>query len=233
MQFSGVVTIPGIYNVSSNLGQNHLQIAAGVSPDYQRVKPNNTLHHISQILIEDIDERVERVGSHEGEAALHAAEKAFHGILEQVYPPSLEWSPLHHSGEADGPGEGSNSYHKRPRRSSFTTDISSHSMLQSLPAPLSPYRYSRSLFLPYQPLASTGMASRFGFPALQIRREAKDAKGFDKMVIHLDGDKLSICRLTTATAKKVPGKSKYAIFPYIQTWIPGKGGVKIKPSLAK
>jgi len=60
------------------------------------------------------------------------------------------------------------------------------------------------------------MASRFGFPALQIRREAKDAKGFDKMAIHLDGDKLSICGLTTATAKKVPGKSKYAIFPYIQ-----------------
>jgi hypothetical protein len=96
--------------------------------------------------MEDIDERV---GSHEGEAALQAAEKAFHGILEQVYPPSLECSPLHHSGESgDGPGEGSNSYHKRPRRNSFTTNISSHSMLQSLPAPLSPYSYGRSLFVP-------------------------------------------------------------------------------------
>jgi len=222
MQFSGVVTIPGMYNVSSNLGQNHIQIPTGVSPDYQMVRPNNALHHISQILMEDIDDRV---GSHEGEAALQAAEKSFHGILEQVYPLSLEWSPLHHSGEAgDGPGEGSNSYHKRPRRSSFTTDIFSNSMLQSLQAPLSPYSYGRSSFQPYQPLASTGRASRFGFPALQIRREAKDAKGFDKMVIHLVGDKLSICRLTTAKAKEVAGKSKYAIFqisdprnnPYIQ-----------------
>jgi hypothetical protein len=88
-------------------------------------------------------------------------------------------------------------------------------MLQSFLAPMSPYSYGR-MNLPYQPLASTGRASRFGFPALQIRREAKDAKGFDKMVIHLDGDKLSICRLTTAKAEKVPGKSKYAIVPYIQ-----------------
>ncbi|CAD6334916.1 unnamed protein product [Miscanthus lutarioriparius] len=180
MQFSGVVTIPGMYNVSSNLGQNHLQIAAGVSPDYQRIRSNNALHHISQILMEDVDERV---GSHEGEADLQAAEKAFYDILEQVYPPSLYWSSLHHSGEAgEGPGEGSNTYHKRPRRSSFTTDISSHSMLQSLPAPLSPYSYGRSLFLPYQPLASTGRASRFGFSALQIGREAEDGKGFDKMI---------------------------------------------------
>jgi hypothetical protein len=210
MQFSGVVTIPGMYNVSSNLGQNHLQIAAGVSPDYQRIKSNNALHHISQILMEDVDERV---GSHEGEAALQAAEKAFYDILEQVYPPSLNWSSLHHSGEAgEGPGEGSNSYHKRPRRSSFTIDISSHSMLQSLPAPLSPYSYGRSLFLPYQPLASTEKASIFGFSALQIRREAEDGKGFDKMVICLEKDKLSICRLATTKAKIVAGKSKYATF---------------------
>jgi hypothetical protein len=59
MQFSGVVTIPGMYNVSSNLKQNHLQIAAGVSPDYQRIRSNNALHHISQILMEDVDERVD------------------------------------------------------------------------------------------------------------------------------------------------------------------------------
>jgi hypothetical protein len=97
-------------------------------------------------------------------------------------------------------------------------------MLQPLPTPLSPYSYGRSLFLPYQPLASTGRASRFGFSALQIRREAEDGKGFDKMVICLDNDKLSICKLTTAKAKKEVGKSKYAIFqitdhknnPYIQ-----------------
>jgi hypothetical protein len=212
MQFSGVVTIPGMYNVSSNLGQNHLQIAAGVSPDYQRIKSNNALHHISQILMEDVDESV---GSHEGEAALQAAEKAFYDILEQVYPPSLNWSSLHHSGEAgEGPGEGSNSYHKRPRRSSFTIDISSHSMLQSLPAPLSPYSYGRSLFLPYQPLASTEKASIFGFSALQIRREAEDGKGFDKMVICLEKDKLSICRLATTKAKIVAGKSKYPRLVY-------------------
>jgi hypothetical protein len=67
MQFSGVVTIPGMYNVSSNLGQNHLQIAAGVSLDYQRIRSNNALHHISRILMEDVDERI---SSHEGEAAL-------------------------------------------------------------------------------------------------------------------------------------------------------------------
>jgi len=232
MQFSAVVTIPGMYNVSSNLGQNHLQIAAGVSPDYQRIRSNNALHHISQILMEDVDERV---GLHEGEAALQAAEKAFYDILEQVNPPSLDWSPLHHSGEAgEGPGEGSNSYHKRPRRSSFTTDISSHSMffeesshrmLQPLPAPLIPNSYGRSLFLPYQqPLASTGRTSRFGFSALEIRREAEDGNRFDKMVICLEKDKLSICRLTTTKAKIVARKSKYAIFqitdyrnsPYIQ-----------------
>jgi hypothetical protein len=61
-------------------------------------------------------------------------------------------------------------------------------------------------------LASTGRASRFGFPALQIRRETEDAKGFDKMVIRLDDSKLYICRLITTRAKKAVGKSKYAIF---------------------
>ncbi|AQK79425.1 scarecrow-like protein 9 [Zea mays] len=221
MQFSGVVTIPGMHNVSTNLGQNHLQITTGVSPDYQRIRSNNALHHISQILMEDVDERV---GSHEGGAALQDAEKAFYDILQQVYPPSLDWSPLHNSSEAGGPNEGSSNYHKRPRRSSFTNDISSHSMLQSLPAPLSPYGYGRSLLLPYQSLANTGRASRFGSPALQTRREAEDAKWFDKMVINLDDDKLFISILTTAKAKRIVGKSKYAIFqitghrnnPYIQ-----------------
>jgi hypothetical protein len=45
-----------------------------------------------------------------------------------------------------------------------------------------------------------------------MRREAEDEKGFDKMVICLDNDKLSIFRQATTKAKKVVGKSKFAIF---------------------
>ncbi|CAL4896093.1 unnamed protein product [Urochloa decumbens] len=216
-QLSNLVTIPGMYNVNSNLGQNQLQISAGVGPDYQRIRSSNALHHISQMLMEDVDERV---GLHEGEAALHAAEKSFYDILGQVYPPS--WPPLCSNNEADGPDQSMNNYHKRHRRNSFTSDSSSRSMLHPLPAPLSPYNYGRSLFLPYQPLTSTVRATRFGFPALQIIRGAEDARGFDKLIIYLDSDKLSICRLTTKA--KIVEKSKYAVFqitdhrnnPYIQ-----------------
>ena len=219
-EISDLVTIPGMYNVTSNLGQNKLQFSAGVSPDYhQRIRSNNALHNISQMLMEDVHERV---GLHEGEAALHAAEKAFYDILEQVYPPS--WPPLCTNNESDGPDESRNNYQKRPRRTSSTSDVSSHSMLHPLPAPVSPYNYGRSLFMPYQPSTSTGRAARFGFPAFQIIRSAEDAKGFDKLVIYLDSGKLSICRLTTKA--KVVEKSKYAVFqitdhrgskyPYIQ-----------------
>ncbi|PUZ63653.1 hypothetical protein GQ55_3G085500 [Panicum hallii var. hallii] len=204
-EISDLVPIPGMYNVSSNLGQNQLQIPAGISPDYQRIRSNNALHNISQMLMEDVDERI---GLHEGEAALHAAEKAFYDILEQVYPPS--WPPLCSNNEADGPDESRNNCQKRPRRTSSTSDMSSRSVLHPLPAPLSPYNYGRSLFMPYQPSTSTGRAARFGFPALQIIRSAEDAKGFDKSVIYLDSDKLCICRLTTK-AKEVE-KSKYAVF---------------------
>ncbi|CAN6340299.1 unnamed protein product [Urochloa humidicola] len=216
-QVSDQLTIPGTYNVTSILGQNQLQISAGASSDYQRIRSNNALHHISQMLMEDVDERV---GLHEGEAALHAAEKAFYDILGQVYPSS--WTPLCSNNEADGPDESTGHYQKRPRRTGFTSDISSRSMVHSLPAPLSPYNYGRSLFLPYQPLTNTGRPPRFGFPAMQILRGANDAKGFDKLVIYLESDKLSICRLTTKA--KVVEKSKYAVFqitdhrnnPYIQ-----------------
>ncbi|OEL29014.1 Scarecrow-like protein 9 [Dichanthelium oligosanthes] len=152
--------------------------------------------------------------------ALQAAEKGFYEILGQVYPAS--WTPLCSSNEAYGPDESRNNCQKRPRRTSFTSDISSHSMLHPLPAPSSPYNYGRSLFLPYQPLTSIGRAARFGFPALQIIRGAEDAKGYDKLVIYLDSGKLSICRLTTKA--KVVKESKYRVFeitdhrnnPYIQ-----------------
>ncbi|WVZ95825.1 hypothetical protein U9M48_041539 [Paspalum notatum var. saurae] len=222
-QLSGVVTIPGTYNASSSFGQNHLQIAGEVSPDYQRIRSNNALQHISQILMEDVDERI---SLHEEEAAIQAAEKAFYDILGQ---PSLNWPSVHNNNEGGGPYEGSNNYHKRPRRTCSTSDISKHSMLQSLPNPMSPYSYGRSLFLTYQPLTSIGRASKFGFPVLQIRRGAEDAKGFDKMVIYLDSNKLSISILTTKT--KVVEKSKYPIFeitdhrnnPYIQDLGAGEG----------
>jgi hypothetical protein len=205
-QFSNLITIPGMYNVSSNLGQSQLQTCAGVNPDYQRIRSNNNaLHHISQMLMEDIDERV---GLDEGEAALHAAEKSFYDILEQVYPPS--WPPLCTNNEADGPDESRSNNQKRPRRSSFTSDICGPSMLHALPAPLSPYNYGRSLFQPYQPLTSAGRATRFGFPALQIIRGSEDAKRYDKLVIYLDSDKLFICKQITKA--KVVEKSKYAVF---------------------
>ncbi|KAJ1261210.1 hypothetical protein BS78_09G010800 [Paspalum vaginatum] len=203
-QLSDVVTIPGMYNASSSFGQNHLQIDGEVSPDYQRIRSNNALQHISQILMEDVDERV---SLHEEEASLQAAEKAFYDILGQ---PSLNWPSLHNNNEGGGPDEGRNNYQKRPRITCSTSDISRHSMLQPLPNPMSPYSYGRNLFLTYQPFTSIGRPSRFGFPVLQIRRGAEDAKGFDKMVIYLDSNKLSICRLTTKA--KVVEKSKYPIF---------------------
>ncbi|KAK3137734.1 hypothetical protein QOZ80_5BG0456490 [Eleusine coracana subsp. coracana] len=202
-QLSSVVAIPELYNVSSSVGQNQLQAVEPVRSDYQRIRSNNVLQYISQMLMEDVDERV---GLHQREAALQAAEKPFYDILAQVHPSSLNW---HNNNEADSHDE--NTYHKRLRRIDSC-------ILQSLATPLSPY----SLFLPHQPSTSIGRPSRFGFPALQLRRGVEEAKGFDKLVIYLDQDRLSICRVTTKG--KVGERSRFGLFkvtdhrnnPYVQ-----------------
>ncbi|KAL6624393.1 hypothetical protein ACP70R_031714 [Stipagrostis hirtigluma subsp. patula] len=218
-QVSDVVTVPGMYNVSSNAGDNQLQIAAEVSPDYQRNGSNNALHYISQILLEDVDERA---SLHQGETALQAAEKSFYDILGQVNTPSLNWPPLHTStSEADNHGECSNYYQNRIRSTGFSNNGSySGRMLQPLPAPWSSYSSGRSLFLPHQPLTSNGWVSRFGFPAFQFSRGVKEAdrclSSIDKLVIDLDRDRLSICKLTTNA--KVGEKSKYAVFEVTDHW---------------
>ncbi|GJN36330.1 hypothetical protein PR202_gb25179 [Eleusine coracana subsp. coracana] len=79
-QLSSVVAIPELYNVSSSVGQNQLQAVEPVRSDYQRIRSNNVLQYISQMLMEDVDERV---GLHQREAALQAAEKPFYDILAQ------------------------------------------------------------------------------------------------------------------------------------------------------
>lgn len=206
---SGAVTIPGICNDKSNLGQQQFQIDAALSLEYQRIRSSDALCYISRVLMEDVDERVDL---HQGEAALQAAEKPFYDILGQVYPPSLNRLALHSANEPDTPDESSsrNNYHNR-----YHSSHSSFNMLQPLPTPLSPYSYGRSLFLPNQHLVSTAWTSTFGIPGFQIRRGAEEAKRFvpiiDKLVIDLDTDRgLSISKMTTKA--KVGDKKRYAIF---------------------
>ncbi|KAL6624398.1 hypothetical protein ACP70R_031719 [Stipagrostis hirtigluma subsp. patula] len=204
-QLLSVVSSPGMNNVSSSLGQSQLQIAAEVSPDYQTIRSSNVLHYISQMLMEDVDERATLQQGDLGEDDLKAAEKPFYDILAQVQTPPHNWPPLYSNNESERHDE--NTSHKRLCRTSFSNDSSS--ILQPLPTPLSPYSYGWNLLLP-QPLVSTRRASMFGFPTLQLRRGVEEAKGFDKLVIYLDHNKLSICRLTTKA--KVGEKSKCAIF---------------------
>ncbi|KAL6864793.1 hypothetical protein ACP4OV_015944 [Aristida adscensionis] len=206
-QLSSVVTIPGMYNAGSNLGQNQLQIAAGVSPDYHMIGSNNPFHYISQILMEDVDERADL---HQGEAAVQAAEKPFCEILEQVYQPSLTWPPLQSNNEAGIHDESSNHDQNRLHNTGFSSDSST--MSQPLSNPLSPYGSSQSLFLPYQPLTSTEWVPRFGFPALQFNRGLRGGclPAIDKLVIDLDKDRLAICKLTRKA--KAGERSKYAVF---------------------
>ncbi|TVU18328.1 hypothetical protein EJB05_34418, partial [Eragrostis curvula] len=173
-QLSSAFTIPGLYNVSSNVGRNQLQVAATVSPDYQRIGSNNALHYISQMLMEDVDERI---GLHQGEDALQAAEKPFYDILAQVHPSSLNWLPLHRNSEEDSNDE--NTYYKRLRRTSPSFG-----------------KHRKALWI--------------WLPCLQLKRGVDEAKGFDKLVIYLDRDRLSICRLTTKA--KVGEKNRFALF---------------------
>lgn len=179
-------------------GKTKFRLLQGGSPEYHRIKSNNALRDISQMPMEDVDDRV---GLYQGEAALQAADKPFYDILGQVYPPTPNWPPLRSNNEQDIPDGSSNNNHIRLCSTSFSNDCSSYNMLQPLPNPSSPYSYGRSLFLPNQPLISTGWTSRFSFPALQFRRGAEEAKRFvpsiDKLVIDLDSDRLSISKLTT------------------------------------
>ncbi|KAL6624394.1 hypothetical protein ACP70R_031715 [Stipagrostis hirtigluma subsp. patula] len=197
-QLFSVISSPGRYNVCNSPRQSQLQISTGASTDYTSITSNNVLHYISQMLMEDVDERGDLNQGDFEEAALHATEKPFYDILAQVHPPSHNWPPPNNNNEAKRHDD--NTSQKRIRRTSSTNNNSS--IIQPLPTPLSPYSYGWSLLLP-QPLL------RFGFPTLQLRG-AGEAKGFDKLVIYLDCNKLSICRQTTKA--KVGGKSKYAIF---------------------
>ncbi|KAL6619812.1 hypothetical protein ACP70R_034951 [Stipagrostis hirtigluma subsp. patula] len=197
-QLLSVVSSPGMYNVSCSLGQRELQIAAEVSPDYQIIRSSNVLHNISQMLMEDVDERASLHQGDLGEAAIQAAEKPFYDILAQVHQPPHNWPPPHSNNEVERHDECTS--YKRLRRTSFSNN--SYSILQPLPTPLNPYCYGRSLLLPQPPV-------RFGIPSLQLRGVV-EGKGFDKLVIYLDCNKLSICRL--ATKANVGYKSKCAIF---------------------
>ncbi|KAF0924132.1 hypothetical protein E2562_008449 [Oryza meyeriana var. granulata] len=204
---SGAVTTPGMCNDKSNLGQTQFQIDAGATLECQRIRSNDALYYISQMLMEDVDERV---NLHQGEAALQDAEKPFYDILSQVYPPARNRLTLHSANEPDIPDDSTSSsnYHNRLHNSH-----SSYTMLQPLPTPLSPYSYGRSLFLPNQHLISTAWTSRFGIPGLQTRRGAEAKRSIpsiDKLVIDLDSNRLSIAKMTTKA--KVGNKNKYAIF---------------------
>uniref|UniRef100_A0A0D9WBY2 Uncharacterized protein n=1 Tax=Leersia perrieri TaxID=77586 RepID=A0A0D9WBY2_9ORYZ len=207
---SGEVTSPATYSDKNYLGQTQFQIDAGGNPEYQTIRSNNALYYISQMLMEEVDERV---SLHQGEAALQAAEKPFYDILGQVYPPPRNRLPMHSANDPDILDENASSsssiYHSRLHNSH-----SNYKMLQPLPTPLSPYSYGRSLFLPNQQLVSTAWTSKVCIPGLQMRRGVEEAKRFvpiiDKFVIDLDTDRLSISKMTTKA--KVGDKKRYAIF---------------------
>ncbi|KAE8800093.1 hypothetical protein D1007_24375 [Hordeum vulgare] len=112
----GGVTSPELCNVNSSLGQNQFQIAAGGSPERHRLRSNDALHYISQMLIEDIDERVDIC---QGEASLQAAEKPFLDLLGQVQPPVTSWSSLHNNNQIDNPDKSRTSCYKRLWSTSF------------------------------------------------------------------------------------------------------------------
>ncbi|XBJ06884.1 hypothetical protein VPH35_012474 [Triticum aestivum] len=186
----GGVSSHGLCSVSSNLGQHQFQIGAGCSPEHRRIRSNDALHHISQMLMEDVDERLDIC---QGEAALQAAEKPFGDILGEVYAPATDWPPLHSNNKPDNSNKSGTSCYKRLRTTSFSNDYSSYNVLQPLATPLSPYTCNRSLFLPDHPLVSVGWTSESGFPALHCQRGVEDEKMFapsiDKLVIYLKNDR--------------------------------------------
>ncbi|XBJ13853.1 hypothetical protein VPH35_005968 [Triticum aestivum] len=187
---------PGLCNVNSSLGQNQIQIAAGGSPEHHRIRPNDALHYISQMLMEDVDEGVDTC---QGEAALQAAEKPFRDILGEAYAPPTNWSTLHSNNKPDKPDKSGTSCYKRLWSTNFSNDCSS---------------YSGGLSLQNRPLISVGSTSRSGFPALHCHGGVEEEKTFapsiDKLVMYLENGILYISQLTMKA--KVGERSKNAIF---------------------
>ncbi|VAH00594.1 unnamed protein product [Triticum turgidum subsp. durum] len=199
----GGVTDPGLCSNKSSLGQNQFQISPGGSPEHRQIRSNDALHYISQMLMEDADERVDIC---QGEAALQDAEKPFRDILGEVCASATNWPP----DDSDKSGTS----HKRLWSTSFSNDYSSYNVLQPLATPLSPYINNRSLFLPNQPFTSVGWTSGSGFPALRCQRGVEEEKMFAasivKLVIHLKNNILYISQLTTKA--KVGEMSENTIF---------------------
>ncbi|KAI5004976.1 hypothetical protein ZWY2020_032219 [Hordeum vulgare] len=195
----GGVTSPELCNVNSSLGQNQFQIAAGGSPERHRLRSNDALHYISQMLMEDIDERVDIC---QGEASLQAAEKPFLDLLGQVQPPVTSWSSLHSNNQIDNPDKSRTSCYKRLWSTSFGNDCSSYSVLY--------------LSLQNRPFISVGPTSRFGFPALHSQTGVEEATmiapSIDKLVIHLENGILSISKLTIREKVELGERSENTIF---------------------
>ncbi|VAH00590.1 unnamed protein product [Triticum turgidum subsp. durum] len=201
------VTSPGLCKVKSSL-----QTAAGGSPEHRQSRSNDALHYISQMLMQDVDERVEIC---QGEAALQAAEKPFRDLLGQVHPLATNLPLLNNNNEPDSPPDkGRTSRYKRLWSTSFSNDCSSYSMLPPLTTSLSPYICNRSLSLQSRPFTSVGSTSRSGFPGLHCQREVEEATMFspsiDKLVIYLENGILSISKPTTKA--KVGERSENTIF---------------------
>ncbi|KAF6992997.1 hypothetical protein CFC21_009945 [Triticum aestivum] len=196
-------------SVNSSHGQNKFQIAAGSSPEHHRIRSNDALHYISQMLMEDVDE----VDICQG-AALQAAEKPFRDILGEVCTPPTNWPPLNSNNKPDNPDKSGTSRYKRVWSTSFSNDYSSYNMLQPLATPLSPYICNRSPFLPNQPLISVGWTSGSGFLALHgqrgVRQERMFAPSIDKLVIYSKNNILYISQLTTKA--KVGERTENTIF---------------------
>ncbi|XP_048562806.1 scarecrow-like protein 9 [Triticum urartu] len=202
----GGVTGPGLCSVNSSLGQNQFQIGAGCSPEHRQIRSNDALHYISQMLMEDVDERVDIC---QGEAAIQAAEQPFRDILGQVYTPAL-----YSNNKQDSPDKSGTSCYKRLWSTSFSNDCSSYILVQPLTTPLSPYICNRSLSQPNQPLISVGWTSGSGFPDLHRQRSAEEenifAPSIDNVVIYLENGILCITKLTTNA--KVGERGENTIF---------------------
>ncbi|XBJ06890.1 hypothetical protein VPH35_012480 [Triticum aestivum] len=199
-------TSPGLCNANSSI-----QTAAGGSPEHRRIRSNDALHYISQMLMEDVDERVEIC---QGGAALQAAEKPFRDLLGQVPPLATNPPLLNIKNEPDSPGKGRTSRYKRLWSTNFSNDCSSYSMLQPLTTSLNAYICNRSLSLPNRPFISVGSTSTSAFPGLHYQRGVEEATMFspsiDKLVIYLENGILSISKLTRKA--KVGERSENTIF---------------------
>ncbi|VAH12572.1 unnamed protein product [Triticum turgidum subsp. durum] len=181
-------------SINSSHGQNKFQIAAGGSPEHRRIRSNDALHYISQMLMEDVDEEVDICQG----AALQATEKPFRDILGEVYVSPTNWPPLHSNNKPDNPDK----------------DYSSYNVLQPSATPLCPYICNRSPFLPNQPLISVGWTSGSGFPALHGQRGVGEERTFapsiDKLVIYSKNNIVYISQLTTKA--KVRERTENTIF---------------------